>query len=52
MQREDASWTNLEMDSILVRDRMVNEMMEIVIQDTVKAFKEAMAKKMLRNPQQ
>lgn len=49
LQREDASWTNLEVDSTLVKDRMVKEVMEMVIQDTARALKEAMAKKLVGN---
>jgi len=36
-------------DSTLVKDRMVKEMMEMVIQDTARALKEAMAKKLEGN---
>lgn len=46
MQRDDPTWTNLELDSTLIKDRMVNELMKIVVQDTVTVFKQSILKKL------
>lgn len=52
LQRENASWTNLEVDATLVKNRITNELMEMVIQDSAKAIKEAIAKKLEANRKQ
>lgn len=45
MQAEEITWTNFDRDEAFVKDRITNEIMEMLLKETAKVLKNTIQKK-------
>lgn len=45
MQAEEKTWTNIDQDELLVKNRITNEIMDLLLKDTAQVLKKSLSLK-------